>query len=428
MESGCLRAVCVWHRRAGKDLTHLNWTATRIAQNVGAYWHLYPNALQGRRALWEAMDKEGRKFTHNLPGGDAIGEVGSFCVRKRDDTMQMWFANGSTYQVLGAENVDSLIGAGPIGIIVSELSVYESMDFWDYIRPMLMENGGWVIFNFTPRGENHAHTLFEMAKKNRKWFAEMLTVADTKVVSEEQIQEARDEGMPEERIQQEFYCDFKAPIHGSYYGDLVTLLEEDGHIGKIPYEPALPVYTMWDLGIDDLNCIWWMQIYRKELRLINFEWGSAKGLDHYSRIVNEWGVRNNATYERHFLPWDINVREYTTAKTRLKVLHELVGYNVRVTAKTSIKDGIAAVRAVMRRMYIDEENCADGINGLKQYRRKRDKDKENPDGTPLFLDEPVHDWASNPADALRTGVAGMNADILAGGRRTPPPKPAVAVV
>jgi len=26
---------------------------------------------------------------------------------------------------------------------------------WDFIRPILAENGGLAVFNFTPRGANH---------------------------------------------------------------------------------------------------------------------------------------------------------------------------------------------------------------------------------------------------------------------------------
>ena len=145
MEGGKKRAVAVWHRRAGKDLCSLNWTVTQALQRVGLYWHILPTFKQCRRIVWEGMTRDGRKFLDHWPE--------DFIVRKRDDEMTLWLANGSQWQGIGADEAssDRLVGANPVGVVFSEYAVGDPRP-WDLIRPILAENGGWAMFIYTPRG------------------------------------------------------------------------------------------------------------------------------------------------------------------------------------------------------------------------------------------------------------------------------------
>jgi hypothetical protein len=97
---------------------------------------------------------------------------------------------------------------------------------WDFIRPILAENGGWAIFNFTPRGKNHGYDLYEMARQNPKWFVQKLTVDDTAIITSEVIQEERESGMSEEMIQQEYYCSFTAALTGKGLPEAIKILKE----------------------------------------------------------------------------------------------------------------------------------------------------------------------------------------------------------
>jgi hypothetical protein len=82
-----------------------------------------------------------------------------------------------------------------------------------------------------------------MAKRNEKWFQQTLSVDDTRAISQEAVDEERDSGMPDEMIQQEFYCSFDAPLVGSYYGNAMARLLADGKITGVPYEQRLePTY------------------------------------------------------------------------------------------------------------------------------------------------------------------------------------------
>ena len=392
LEDGMNRACLVWHRRAGKDLFSINWCSTQVFQRVGLYWHVLPTYRQGRKVVWEGRTRTGRSFLSHFPE--------ETIVRRRDDEMTLWFMNGSQYQVIGADEPDRLVGANPVGVIFSEWSLMNPAS-WDFIRPILVENGGWAVFIYTPRGRNHGWKTLDMALGNKKWFAQVLKADETSAVTQEAIQDEREAGMPEELIQQEFYCSFDAAMVGSYYGPLMTLAMDEGRISNVPYDPKLPVTTSWDLGIGDATAIWFSQRVGKEIRMIDYYQSSGVGLDHYAKMLHE----KPYSYVDHLVPWDAAVRELGTGMSRLEVAKSH-GVRMRITRKLSLDDGIQGVRTLIPQMWFDKTKCEKGIEALRQYQKSK-SDERGPDGEMQFKDRPKHDWTSHAADALRTLAVGM---------------------
>jgi len=404
MEEGKKRCCLVWHRRAGKDLWGINWTATQIFQRVGTYWHVLPTYRQGRRIVWEGRTRDGRPFLDHFPGHSTWGQPGSPVVRKRDDVMTLWFANGSTYTVVGAEDPDSLVGANPLGIIFSEWSIM-SPTVWELFRPVLVENGGFAIFIYTPRGRNHGYRTFKMAEKSPNWFAQVLGCDSTLAVSEEDIQAEREEGMAEAMIQQEFYCSFDAPLVGAYYGDqLMAMMDTDvkkRRITRVPHVPDLVVNTAWDLGMADATAIWFHQQVGAENRLIDYYQSSGQGLEHYVKVLQN----KPYIYGEHLVPHDAKVRELGSGKSRIESAQAL-GLRMRVVPKIDLNDGIDATRRLLATCWIDEDKCEIGIEGLRQYTKEPIDGEVGLEGEPIFRDKPLHNAASHPADALRTLAVG----------------------
>ena len=149
LETGGKRAVAVWHRRAGKDEVCLHWAACAAMQRVGNYWHMLPEASQARKAIWDAINPHTgrRRIDEAFPPSIRVGQ--------RDDDMRIKLASGSVWQVVGSDNFNSLVGSPPTGLVFSEYSLTNPAA-WDYLRPILAENGGWCVFMMTPRGRNHA--------------------------------------------------------------------------------------------------------------------------------------------------------------------------------------------------------------------------------------------------------------------------------
>ena len=389
LERGGKRAVAVWHRRAGKDSCTLNWTAKAALQRVGVYFHMLPELKHARKVVWDAIDAQGRRMIDQVFPPD-IRESAT------ENDMKIRLANGSVWQLVGSDNYDAIVGTNPVGVVFSEWALSDPRA-WDFVRPILAENGGWAVFIFTPRGENHAADLYRMAKESPQWFAELLTVDNTQAISRDAVDAEREAGMPQALIEQEFFCSFEAANVGAYYASYLKDAEEQGRIGKLPPDPTLPVYTAWDLGMDDATAIWLAQVHRKEVRIIGYLEDSGAGLEHYTKTLRDFPF----TYAGHFLPPDVEVRELGTGVSRKEVLFKL-GLRATVVPKLSVEDGIAAVRALLPRCWFDAEKCEVGLKALRNYRVEFNEKM----GT--FAARPRHDWTSHAADAFRYFAIGLD--------------------
>ena len=381
LEGGGRKAVAVWHRRAGKDLFAINRIACSSQQRIGTFWHVLPTYNQGRKIVWDGSTKAGRKFLDHFPK-DLIAS-------KNNTDMRVTFKNGSIYQVVGADDPDRLVGANPIGVVFSEFSLMDPR-VYTLIQPILSENEGWCLFIMTPRGKNHAFKLTEMAQGSKNWFAEVLSVDVTGAVPIERIDEDREAGMPEEMVKQEYYCSFEAPIQGAYYANQMMDLQDKKQICNVPWEPMVEVHTAWDLGMSDSTCVWFYQLVGKEIRIIDYYESSGEGLTHYVKMLGS----KPYSYGDHFAPFDIQVRELGSGKSRLETARSL-GIRFRVVPKHEIFDGIESVRNLLPKCWFDKDATDRGLQCLRSYRKEWDEKNET------YADRPKHDWASHGADAFR---------------------------
>jgi phage terminase large subunit len=390
LERGGKRAIEIAHRRWGKDDVGLHWAAVDAMQNVGGIWHMLPEAAQARKAIWDAVNPHTgkRRIEEAFPA--------EIIQTKRDQDMFIRFVNGSTWQVVGSDNYNSLVGSPPRGIVFSEYALAKPAA-WSYMRPILKENDGWALFITTPRGNNHAKTLLEAAQQTPGWFAEVSSIRDTKALSEEALEAELQEYIKENGYEvgralfrQEYEASFDAAVIGSYYvGDIDRAIAER-RIGQVPHDPALPVRTYWDLGLDDATAVWFVQEVGKEVRLIEYaEWTQQP----LTAIAGEIMTRPY-TYADHILPHDVRVREMTTGRSREEVLRNLLG-RLSIAPQLGVEDGINALRILFPRLWIDEKNCAKGLEALRNYRKRWDEKRKT------FEPRPHHDWASHGADAAR---------------------------
>lgn len=387
------RAVAIWHRRAGKDVTCWNILIYKAVERVGLYFYCFPTFTQGRRIIWDGMGGDGRRYLDFIPA-ELIANV-------NNTEMKIELVNGSLIQLIGVEQIDRLVGTNPVGLVFSEYSLQNPMA-WELFRPILAENGGWALFEFTPRGHNHGWMLYENARKNpKRWFSSVLTVDQTKrddgspVITQDAIDEERASGMAEELIQQEFYCSFDAAIQGAYYSDQLRQAWKDGRVRDIPFDTSLPTFSSWDLGMDDATGIWVFQAVASEIRVLRYYENSGKGLAHYVAYLNDLRQAQGFQWDRHFAPHDIRVREFGTGKSRLEVARTM-GIHFNAAKRLSIAEGIDAVRRLFPRLYFDEQGCSKGLSAIAEYTKEWDEDDK------CFNDRPKHDWTSHAADAMRT--------------------------
>lgn len=395
LEHGAKRAVAIWHRRCGKDSVGINWTIREAFTTPGIYWHVLPTYKQGRKVIWEGKTNTGRDYLSYWPD-HGISRI-------RNDEMTVWTRNGSLWQVIGAEDQDDinrLVGTNPRGIVFSEYALCDPA-IWDFVRPILRANGGWAIFLYTPRGRNHGYRLFEMAKGQDDWFAELLTVDDTDVFTDGDIEKERAEGMEEAILQQEYYCSFDAPLAGAYYGAEMRAAKEEKRITSVPWHEELPVITAWDLGIADAMAVWCLQEIGREIHAINYHEESGQGLSYF----HKWLREQPYAYTNHLAPHDIMVRELGSGMSRYETAMSM-GIPFFVVPKLSFEDGVSAVRGLLHRTWFDQMRCKTGISALREYSRQKQKGTAGPDGKPVFLQTPARNWATHGADAFRTFAMG----------------------
>lgn len=396
LERGKKRALKVWHRRAGKDDVDLHWTATAAHERKGVYWHMLPQANQARKAVWDAINPHTglKRIDEAFP--DALRAN----TRVQDMTIELKY--GSLWQLVGSDNFNSLVGTPPIGIVFSEWALADPQA-WAYLSPILEENGGWAIFNTTPRGKNHAYRMLKMAQANpAAWFSEVLTIDDTGLITPERYEELRQERCAEfgevfgtAVCEQEYRCSFEAAVLGAYYSKEMADAERQGRICEVLADPELPVHTAWDLGVDDSNAIWLFQILLGGINVIGYYESSGVGAEHYVDYLNELGY----PYGYDFVPHDIRVKEWGSGRTRFETLRKL-GRKPRLVPLHQVADGIQAVRNTLKVTRFDGERSERGLDALRNYHTDYDEE------TRVLGKVPVHDWSSHGADAFRTLAMG----------------------
>jgi hypothetical protein len=415
MEKGGRRACVVWPRRHGKDLTAINWTAWASQQRVGLYWLVYPFLNMGRRIAWQGMDKKGNKFI------DAFPEE---LIKNRSNAeMRLDLKNGSVIQIMGADQPDRFVGANPIGIVFSEWSLMDPM-VWKLTAPILAENEGWALWIYTPRGSNHGQSLLTTSKergslKNNdpqcpkdKWFWSHLNAANCRVLTKDNLYEARAELKDEALFQQEFFTSFEAPMQGAYYDTQMNLLMKKKLIRDFPVDPKLQVHTAWDIGFSDHTSVWFWQRFGPEIRLIDYYTNSGEGLAHYVQMLQEKQKEHSYLYGEHLFPWDVAKHDFNTGKTTTQVAREM-GLKITAIQRIAVDQGIEATRNLLPRCLIHKTNCMSGVDALKSYRK--DWDEKNM----TFKKTPLHDWSSHGADALRTLAVGLRDRKYGDGKKPP---------
>lgn len=385
---GKRRQLLIWHRRAGKDNFALNLASQESRETVGTYWHLYPTHVQARRAIWNGIDKTGVRFIDQaFPPGNVVSKL------KQDMSLEL--TNGSTWQLCGSDRYDSLVGSNPRGVVFSEWALCDPRA-WDYIRPIIRENNGWVVFITTYRGRNHAYRMFQRLQENPDWFVDLRTVEDTvdqdgnPILTEADIQAEREEGMSEALLRQEYYCDPIASFPGSIYGkSLETLLREERN-SNVRFDPALPVVAAWSLSESE-NAVVYFQTRGNENRVIGSASFPFASLSESLDLVDQafpWRY-----VSRHIVSDQVGPGEVDTFESR----------GLWVEQNGPNPDTVHHTRELLGTVWIDNEPRAwtDGennnervIDALQGYRYQETKD-----GT-SFAVNPANTWQKHYAQAF----------------------------
>lgn len=395
MDSGKKRAILRWHRRAGKDKACWCYLIKEAARIAGNYFYVFPTKTMARQALWENIDSSGFKLLQHIPK--------EFIKRISNQEMLVELINGSTIRVLGYDkDPDSIRGIACKGAVFSEFA-FSDPESYKTMIPALRESDGWTIFNSTPNGRNHFYDLWKSVENSPRWHVSMLQTVNPQLdsysglIPADKFQEIiLEEGLTQEDVDREYGVSFNSGMKGAYYADCIERAYFQNRISGFPYEDMYKVDTFWDLGVDDSTAVWFRQRVGNKIIFIDYYEESGKDLQHYVKMLENKGY----DYGTHYLPHDANHRSLQTGNTTAYIFEEMlksrrIDGSVFILDRLPVQDGINAVRTRFSKYHFDAGKCQEGLSKVELYHRKYDKRKQS------FLKEPVHDFCSHAADALR---------------------------
>lgn len=385
-------------------------TAIKALERVGNYYHALPHYSQARKAIWEARNPR----TGRIRWRDAFPPE----VIKRVDnqTMLIELVNGSTWQLVGSDNIDALMGTTPTGVVFSEAALSDPTTY-AFFRPILLENDGWSMHVSSTRGKNHFYQLFQSLKGEPSAFVSHISAYDTNVFTDAQLQnEMRTyirlygEALGRSLFEQEYLSNWEAAVVGAVWGRELNEMESKDRVQPIIHDPRFPVNTSWDLGVSDPTAILFWQSIGGQERLIDWYQATDTGLEHFVQVLNQ----KPYTYGEHIWPHDGAAREFGSGISR-KSQAKRLGLNVRVMPNIPKTDSIALGSQLIKRMFVNanpdrmptnpEDDCSFVLETLKQYRFKFNAENKT------MSKAPVHDEHSHISDALATyaiSKAGVN--------------------
>jgi hypothetical protein len=372
-------ACLVAHRRAGKTVAAVNdiiRAAITYQGDRGLFAYIAPYRSQAKAVAWQYFQEFAAPITQ----------------AKNEQELNITLMNGSQVRLYGADNADAMRGLGFSGVYMDEYGDFKPSVFGNVIRPALSDKQGWAVFGGTPKGKNQFWEIYETAKRlPQEWFLLRLPASTSGLLPSGELAAARAQ-LAEDQYLQEYETSFEAAILGSFYGKEMREADQQGRICQVPYNPDLPVYSSWDLGYRDDTAIWFYQLGRGEIRVIDFYAVSGENIHDIANVVLTKGYR----YAKHYLPHDARAKSLQTGKS---IVEQLAAHldiaKLAVVPDIGLQNGIQATRLILPRVYFDAERCRDGIEALRQYQREYDEDKK------AYRQNPRHDWTSHPSDAFR---------------------------
>jgi hypothetical protein len=295
----------------------------------------------------------------------------------------------ATIRLYGADNPNAIRGLYFDGVAIDEFQDMRPSLWGEVILPTLADRKGWGVIIGTMKGKNQFYQALQRAEKRDNWFHMVLKASESGILDEEDLSEMRAE-MDDAQYRQEMECDPNARVKGTYYSTIIAKMEDNHAIYDFDYNPDYPVEAACDLGYTDSSAWWFWQTTPEGPVLIDYYENDGEELAHYVEMLRDkpWPVSTL------WLPHDAKI---TTMQTGRSTVEQLLseGFDCKVVPRLAVQHGIDAARLMLHKVKIDRRNCFKGIESLRAYKRSWNEKTQQYSNTPL------HDWASNGADAFR---------------------------
>lgn len=301
--------------------------------------------------------------------------------------------NGSLIVFTGLQShtVDSIKSYEGVDIVWVEEAHGVSKKSWETLTPTIRKEGSEIWMTLNPDMDTDAtYVQFIATPSDDTWVCEVNWRDNPwfPAVLEAERQKA-ERTLPKEDYEHIWEGKVRRVAAGAIYRHEIDALYAEGRLAPVPYDPSLPVHTVWDLGWNDAMTIILVQRGPMDVRVIGYLEDSNRTLDWYVAQLE----KNPYRWGTDFIPHDGHTRNFQTGKSTEEMLRAM-GRKPRVLAQTSVEEGIKAVRLVFPRCYFDKHKTARLVECLKRYRRRLHERTNEPM-------EPLHDEYSHGADAFR---------------------------
>jgi hypothetical protein len=381
-------AVLCTHRRAGKTVglgNDLIMGMMECPKQRPQFAFVGPTYTQTKRNAWEYLKEYSRPFWDKPPSESEL-------------TITLKYNKAKLF-VAGSDNPDQLRGMYLDGVVLDEYSIQRPNVYPEIIAPALSDRQGWAVFAGTPKGKNHFWELLKTAQANpTKYFSMVLKASESGIIPPDELQTLREQ-MSREEFEQEYECSFEAALVGAIWADEMTMLEREGRARQFEETDwDYPTSVIYDLGFTDATVsLFWQHRPDGENRIVHCYATSGAAIDTHIDYLHSFPVKK---YKNVWLPHDAKAKNLQTGKSIVELFMEkgIRAPILRIVPNHKLRDGISAARQVFPSVTIDtspEAQTDTLVEALKSYRREWNIDLK------MFMDRPVHDWASHYADAFR---------------------------
>jgi len=299
--------------------------------------------------------------------------------------------NGTEFRFAGIRtNIGAIKSFEGIDICWVEEAVNVSRTSWMTLIPTIRKDGSEIWVSFNPELETDetyqrfvvrppaGAILIPIGFADNPWFPDTLKT---------EALELRERNLDDYLHVYGGQC--KHALDGAVFAN--ELRDVANRITTVPWNPAKPVDTFWDLGKRDMCSIWFAQVIGFEYRVLDFYENCGQQLAHYVKTLKE----RPYAYGTHWLPHDADHDLLASERTITQQMRAAFS-SVRVVPRTAKSTQIDAGRAVFGQCWFDREKTADGIQHLRHYQYEIEAD------TGQRSKEPLHDQHSHAADAFMT--------------------------
>jgi hypothetical protein len=367
--------VIVAGRRWGK--THLALFDLLINDTEGCWrhnkkktWFISPSYRQSKNIAWNILK-------------EICFEYPRMIAKKNEAELSIEFINGSSIELKGADNEDSLRGVGLNKAVIDEFAFMKKEAWTEVLRPALSDKKGSAMFIGTPDGFNYFYDLYQKGLSEednfKSWYFKSI---DSPFIDPVEIEAARKE-LDEKTFRQEYEASFETASGRVYY----TFNRKENNADR-EYDEVLPLIITVDFNVSPM-CWLVIQNFRGQDFVIDEIVKRNTNTEEMAKTVGDlYG------YEKRFVIYgDYSgiARSTKSSSTDYDIIRSILPNCVpELKPNPSVVDRVNSTNSRLcnakgeRNLFINVKKCPELVKDLEQViwkEGKREIDKSNMDRT-----------------------------------------------